>query len=136
MSNLWAQAAAFQLQQLAAEEDPQYYYHVSPKFMRPGTELKPQGKGWANFDESSGKHVYVTPHEDRTQHYDYLLWQQGHPTRHIYAVEPQGRLEEDPNDPEAFQTMDPVHVIERVDRFRNNPVYRSPSGHEWRRPGD
>lgn len=127
MSLLWTAAAAFQLDGARAEDHDEWY-HISPKYLQRGTELKPPGPHRGNFDESSGEHVYVTPHRERAEQYDYMLYEQGHPKRHLYEVHPHGELEEDPNDPESYRTKDPVEVTYRQDRFRNKPIYTSPSG--------
>jgi hypothetical protein len=130
VSLLWS-TAIIRLQE-AAEKDPDgYYYHVSPKYMLPGTVLHHPG-GFTNFDESTGEHAYVTPSRERAEHYNYLLWEQGHPNIHTYEVHAEGDMEPDPNDEDSFRTRDPVRVLDRIDRHRNTPVYKSPSGEEWR----
>jgi hypothetical protein len=141
MSNLWATAAAFQLRQLAAEEEyeepyEEPYMHVSPHFMRPGTELKPPGKGWTNFEQSSGEHNYVTRSHDTAEEISHHLWEQGHNKIHWYDVEPKGEVEPDEMMEQSFRTKDPVEVLQRSHVIRRHPVYRSPAGKEWYGPGD
>lgn len=130
MSLLWEKAAAFQLQ--AEEEYPRYYTHVSPKFFRPGDLIRPRGRGWTNFDQSTGEHVYMTDDYDTADEIQYHLWDQGHPVIHRYDVEPTGEVEPDESMKGSYKTREPVRVLQRTDVFRNKPIYTSPEGKEYR----
>lgn len=94
----------------AAEEEPKTYLHVSYERFPRGHMLTPQGKGWSNFDSSSGEHVYMTDSDDNAERYRYHLWEQGYPEQHKYEVRPTGPVEPDPDDPEAVRTRHPVEV--------------------------
>jgi hypothetical protein len=131
VSNLWVTAAAFQV--LGEEDYEEPWIHVSPKYMRPGTRLRPPGRGWVNFDQqSTGEHSYMTKDFDEAQEIDYHLHEMGHPNTHWYHVQPHpdAHLEEDPAMPGSVMTRGPVEVRQRTDRFRSKPVYRSPGGDE------
>lgn len=112
MSLLWDQSpGAMALAKTAsAEPEEPTYYHASPRRLPVGTMLKPPGRWRGNFDESSGDHVYMTPHLHRAEQYHYMLWDQGHEDPHIYEVHPHGPVEPDPEDSEAVRTRHPVEV--------------------------
>jgi hypothetical protein len=131
MSNLWTTAAAFQF--LADDElDEEPWIHVSPNYMRPGTHLKPPGRGRTNFEnQSTGEHSYMTKDFNEAQEIDYHLHEMGFPNRHWYNVHPHGELEDDPAMPGSKMTRGPVEILQRTDRFRRKPVYHSPSGDEF-----
>lgn len=131
MPNLWVTAAAFQI--LAEEDWEEPWIHVSPHYMRPGTRLRPPGRGWTNFpDQSTGEHSYMTKDFNEAQEIDYHLHEMGHPSTHWYDVEPHGDLEDDPAMPGSKMTRGPVDILGRTNRFRNRPIYTSPSGEEYR----
>jgi hypothetical protein len=94
----------------AEGEEPKTYYHVSYERFPRGTMLTARGKGWSNFDSSSGEHVYMTDNEDNAERYRHLLWEQGYQEQHKYEVRPTGPVEPDPDDPEAVRTRHPVEV--------------------------
>lgn len=109
MSLLWIRVTA------EHEDYPPTYYHVSPNKIPVGEHLRPPGRGWTNWDQSSGEHTYFTPSRDRAEQYRYELWEQGHPKQHLHEVEPLGTFEQDPHDEESFRTRAPVKVTYHVD---------------------
>jgi hypothetical protein len=126
MSNLWVQAV-----DSPAGEEPEYYTHVSPYYMRPGTILQP-GKRWPNFPDNdpSGRHNYVTSDPDTAMEISHHLWEQGFPKVHEYDVQAHGELEPDERMAGSYKTTGPVEILNRTHVVRRRPVYRSPEGEE------